>query len=906
MVTPVSHTVTVAMKGRSGQRLRATKTHTQEAGPTSHTPGRAGGFHGHQMPFRSPAPRLRPSRVPISTSGDSAAHSPALPVRPSRIPIAESLTASQGQLQQLISSRTHCDELAPVALSTAGHPLEPGVRGALEARYGHGLGHVRVHDDPDAGAAVRGIGALAFTHGAHVAFAPGMYEPNSFEGRQLLTHELAHVLQQSEPSAGSRRAADTETEANRAAGSILRSAKRVTISARSAPALMAQKERPARGSTVVSLIVISLAGKTIQFHTDTGTFTYSLTESDVEVGEYSAQVGVKGGGEKAVLQLILQEAPGGLRFQFNYSIAEGQVNPATFFAGQRSVHVSVREGAGGGGAEAGEESPAPPATEAVGPSVATATEQGGVTPPVVPGPGYSGVPTVTVTDLVQLQKLKQGGLLDAKTATRIEGRIQSAEALTFQDAIDLLQALQQITDTGSPQEQQQAQQSWVKWARFIQRNKDKLTGQLAAASGGRTVEEIDALIAKHGGYATVATGTTSESIPYDLERAKSWNALAPWEKDLWKELERQHPELLSTDPGASKDLHLYGADLMRMGLRLSPRYMKGGGQEALEQLFNDPWFWAGTFAGVMLYISAWAMPEPIISKATAASITTALLIVFSGSEIKNLIVAWINLMDETRSARSLKAVETAAEHFGKSVGGTLARVLVMLIQLVGGKLLPTPTPPSGGGLVPAPATAGAVGRIPMPAVPAIPLPVSAGGFGALGPTHVAMTRGPKGTETSQEPIAPEPKGGGKSVSEGEPAKTGPEEAPVDYSKLSNEELRARALTDPRAAEELISRESSRAPEAVPTPRPFTVNEAFEEIMDRYPRPLNEPPFNSHARADYTPVGFESEGSAVKGQVRKVVVIRGITGNINGRIVRFSVAYDPATGTFEDIHEASGK
>ncbi|TCN32783.1 uncharacterized protein DUF4157 [Kribbella orskensis] len=703
---------------------------------------------------------------------------------------------------------------APVAPSTAGRPLDPGIRGAFEARFNRGLGHVRVRDDPQAAAEVRRIGALAATHGVHMAFAPGMYDPNSFEGRQLLAHELAHVVQQSGGSTGGT-AADTETEANRAASSILRSAGRVAVSATSAPAVMADKKPPVRGPRGVSVIVISLASETMEFYTDAGTFAYPLIEPNVEVGEYTAQVNLNGHGEAVVLHLTLEGAPPGKRFEFNYSIAEGQANPATFFGKQRSVQVSVREEGtieGGRIWGAHEEKATPPAPETVGPSAtASASAQEAATSSAIPVPEPSGVPIVTITDLVQLQKLKQRGLLDAKAAARIEGRIESAEVLTFEDAIDFLSALQHITDTGSPQDQMQAQQSWAKWARFVKQNKDKLTGTLAAGPGGRTIEEVEALIAKHGGYATVSAGATTESTAYDLERAKSWNDLASWEKDLWKELARLHPEMLSTDASASQDLHLYASDLMRMGLRISPRYIKGGSRQALEDMFNDPWFWVGVFAGVMLYISAWVMPEPIISKAAAASFTTALLIVFSLTEIKNLVVAWINLMDETRSARTLKAVETAAEHFGKAIGGTIARVLVYLIQLVGGKLLPTPIPPSGGGgLLPAPAAGPAVGSIPVvPAAPAISAPVSVGGFGGLGPTHMAMTAGPKGTDVSEEPAVTEPKGGGKKIPEGEPAKASPEEAPVDYSRLSNEQLRTRALNDPRAAQELIGRESGR-------------------------------------------------------------------------------------------------
>jgi hypothetical protein len=51
---------------------------------------------------------------------------------------------------------------------------------------------VRVHVGPGAPA----MGALAFTLGEEIHFAPGLYNPSSREGLALLGHELTHVVQQ--------------------------------------------------------------------------------------------------------------------------------------------------------------------------------------------------------------------------------------------------------------------------------------------------------------------------------------------------------------------------------------------------------------------------------------------------------------------------------------------------------------------------------------------------------------------------------------------------------------------------------------------------------------------------------------------------------------------------------------
>jgi hypothetical protein len=54
------------------------------------------------------------------------------------------------------------------------------------------LTSVRVHVGPQAPS----IGALAFTNGSNLYFAPGQYQPHTSRGLYLLGHELAHVVQQ--------------------------------------------------------------------------------------------------------------------------------------------------------------------------------------------------------------------------------------------------------------------------------------------------------------------------------------------------------------------------------------------------------------------------------------------------------------------------------------------------------------------------------------------------------------------------------------------------------------------------------------------------------------------------------------------------------------------------------------
>jgi ribosomal protein S18 acetylase RimI-like enzyme len=75
---------------------------------------------------------------------------------------------------------------------SGGWPLPRDVQAKMEAALGANFSDVRVHVGPEASA----IGAIAFTWGSDLHFAPGQYNPHTPHGQFLLGHELAHVVQQ--------------------------------------------------------------------------------------------------------------------------------------------------------------------------------------------------------------------------------------------------------------------------------------------------------------------------------------------------------------------------------------------------------------------------------------------------------------------------------------------------------------------------------------------------------------------------------------------------------------------------------------------------------------------------------------------------------------------------------------
>ncbi len=69
------------------------------------------------------------------------------------------------------------------------------VKASMEATHHADFSDVQIHPSsskaPD-------VGALAYTQGTDIHFAPGQFSPNTTTGKSLLGHELTHVVQQRE------------------------------------------------------------------------------------------------------------------------------------------------------------------------------------------------------------------------------------------------------------------------------------------------------------------------------------------------------------------------------------------------------------------------------------------------------------------------------------------------------------------------------------------------------------------------------------------------------------------------------------------------------------------------------------------------------------------------------------
>ena len=109
------------------------------------------------------------------------------------------LAAHRPYIQRYTGQATGQTDSAPASvdrvLASSGRPLEPALQQDMEQRFGHDFSQVRVHSGAAAEQSARDVNAHAYTVGHDMVFGTGQFAPGTHEGRRLIAHELAHVVQ---------------------------------------------------------------------------------------------------------------------------------------------------------------------------------------------------------------------------------------------------------------------------------------------------------------------------------------------------------------------------------------------------------------------------------------------------------------------------------------------------------------------------------------------------------------------------------------------------------------------------------------------------------------------------------------------------------------------------------------
>jgi hypothetical protein len=130
-----------------------------------------------------------------------------------------------------------------------GSPMSPALRRDMEQRFDHDFSAVRLHDNPRVADLAASLSAKAFTVGPHIAFSRGRFTPDTRDGERLLSHELAHVVQQSRSGVAQPTldgSGSLEVAAEQTADAVAAGSGAVNVSGASATGPAAQPEDEAR------------------------------------------------------------------------------------------------------------------------------------------------------------------------------------------------------------------------------------------------------------------------------------------------------------------------------------------------------------------------------------------------------------------------------------------------------------------------------------------------------------------------------------------------------------------------------------------------------------------------------------------------------------------------------------
>ena len=158
---------------------------------------------------RRPAAERQPARsaMPASTQEEPSAAQVAL--RFDDIPVLQRKCASckdeeetheklarKEQAGSSPQARAGAPAIVKDVLRESGRPLDPAARAFFEPRFGFDFSKVRLHTSSRAAEAAHAVSARAFTVGQDVVFGASQFAPATTAGSRLMSHELAHVVQQ--------------------------------------------------------------------------------------------------------------------------------------------------------------------------------------------------------------------------------------------------------------------------------------------------------------------------------------------------------------------------------------------------------------------------------------------------------------------------------------------------------------------------------------------------------------------------------------------------------------------------------------------------------------------------------------------------------------------------------------
>jgi hypothetical protein len=570
----------------------------------------------------------------------------------------------------------------------AGHPLDAPLRADLEGGFGADFTHVRVHADARAAALADDAHARAFASGRDVFFATNELAPASPAGRHLIAHELAHVVQQGQ----------------RASGPIARKPRTDT------PKRKPKERRIKRVTFYVDQNLVALElddGEVVGLkpvyngRPQPGVYRATRDRDGKQLGSTPPITGTPN--EKGfVVEWRHEYATFRSREPYTYLFevvgGRGASGAGTSIGAGTGQGRDAGKGAGakGEGPGASAKGSDPRSTDGSESGIssssgATAREQGEGRDPAGTagrkgdGSAASGaggddpqrlLPEAEAAWRELYELTKQG-------KTRADGT--PAELVRLYEILRSKVKHPVFTEEG---------ESWVRFARFLDANRDKIEGIFQGAPRAKlTVAKLEQIILQYGRF--VATEPvqepgekkldTLEGFEREFQYDPGWARLSPADRRLLLDYARISPDALRKQGGKIDFPYVTTSMKMMMALKLS-RSWAGAIRDQAIAAFTDWKFVTTLVVTLGIYVGLWLTPDPsFVTKALAGILTGVLLTQFAIEDIYGLYKAWSELAQECGRALTVEALQQAGDRFATKIGQVGFDILLFIVTWRVGK-----------------------------------------------------------------------------------------------------------------------------------------------------------------------------------------------------------------------------
>ncbi len=498
----------------------------------------------------------------------------------------------------------------------------------MERGFGHSLANIRVHSDAEAAALAERQNANALSLGNDLFFGAGKYKPGTDAGDRLLSHEIAHALQQT--GSGRTETGRLEAEA-RHASENWRSGLPVGWLSSTAPRVLrdtkAEKTPPVLQSGIYFMAVPS--GVAFRFPTAKKMQANLLTGADQDfdidplvIGECDVkQVGAMG--------------TEGMKYEF--------IHPDL----GRILDMTSSDSTGG-----------------------SWSMDFYWLPPV--NPGGTGTSKGGGGTSANAKKQAPEQLLDLKT----HGPSKDVE--------ETMTLYQQVEDKLPHDPDNDGGDEAIRFARFLEMNKDKIDGILPPGKKGKgiTQAQVQQIIDLYGKFIvakpmdTPSQMETKEDFDKVFKYDPNWQKMSKQDKQMMLDYAKMSPEDLKA--GKFETSKLSNEMKEQMALRLSDSWPSEI-LDAAKEAFTDPAFLISLVLTIAIYIGLWLTPDPtFITKLAAGTLTVVMWSMFAWNDIWETMEEYSAFEDNVKQARTAEELKAAGNRLGRKIGAVGFDILMMI------------------------------------------------------------------------------------------------------------------------------------------------------------------------------------------------------------------------------------